>query len=149
MCPDSCIAYTGPYGDLDSCPRCHISRYHPDSRRARKRFSTVPIGPVIQAFYGSHEIAEQMHYLERKLAENLEAARLGERGLPMYDDTACGRDLLDAWNTGRFRRSDVALQLSIDGVQLRPDQPSEAWVFIWVIHNLPPDVRYKKAFVIP
>ncbi|KAH9022586.1 hypothetical protein EDB84DRAFT_1274524 [Lactarius hengduanensis] len=51
MCPDSCIAYTGPYGDLDSCPRCHASRYHPDSRRARKRFSTVPIGPVIQAFY--------------------------------------------------------------------------------------------------
>ncbi|KAH8981090.1 hypothetical protein EDB86DRAFT_2779332, partial [Lactarius hatsudake] len=66
----------------------------------QKYFSTVPIGPVIQAFYGSHEIAEQMHYLERKLAENLGAVRLGKRGLPMYDDTAYGRDLLDAWNTG-------------------------------------------------
>ena len=41
------------------------------------------------------------------------------------------------------------MQISIDGAQLRPDQPSEAWVFIWVFHNLPPELRYKKRFVIP
>ncbi len=41
------------------------------------------------------------------------------------------------------------MQISIDGTQLRPDQPSEAWVFIWVFHNLPPELRYKKQFVIP
>ena len=32
---------------------------------------------------------------------------------------------------------------------IHPDQPSEAWVFIWIIHNLPPDMCYTKAFVIP
>ena len=89
-----------------------------------------------------------MHYLERRLAQNVEYVRThGE--LPKYDDTACGQELLDAWNSGSFGRSDIALQFSIDGAQLRPDQPSEAWVFIWVIHNLPPSMRYKKDFVVP
>jgi hypothetical protein len=149
MCPDSCIAYTGPYGELDRCPHCHTTCYFPDSHKPRKRFATVPIGPVIQAFYGSHETAEQMHYLERKLAENTEKANLNGGKLLVYNDTACSRDLLDAWNTGQFRKHDIALQLSIDRAQLRANQASEAWVFIWVIHNLPPDMCYKKAFVIP
>jgi hypothetical protein len=35
----------------------------------------------------------------------------------------------------------MALQISIDGAQLCSNQPSEAWVFIWVC--------YKKCFVIP
>ena len=43
----------------------------------------------------------------------------------------------------------MALQFSIDSVQLRADRPSEAWFFIWVIHNLPPTMQYKKAYVIP
>jgi hypothetical protein len=67
----------------------------------------------------------------------------------VYNDTVCGQELLDVWSDGRFKKSDVALQFSIDGAQLRPDQASEAWVFIWVIHNLPPDMRYTKAFIIP
>jgi hypothetical protein len=109
---------------------------------------TIPIGPVIQALYGSREIAEHMHYLERRLAQNMEYVRVHGR-LNKYDNTACGQELVDAWNSGTFGRSDIALQFSIDGAQLQPDQPSEAWVFIWVIHNLPPSMRYKKDFIIP
>jgi hypothetical protein len=149
LCPESCIAYTGPYEDLDKCPRCYTTWYRPGSQKPWKRFTTVPIGPVLQAFYGSHEIADQMHYLEHKLAENMNKVRLGGGKLSAYDDTACGRELLDAWHAGQFKKADIALQLSIDGAQLWPDHPSEVWVFIWVIHNLPPDLRYKKAFVIP
>lgn len=149
MCPESCIAYTGPYGELDKCPECQTTRYHPETEKPRKQFSTVPIGPVIQAFYGSPEIAKQMHYLEQKLSENLETATLNGGTLPVYNDTTCGSNILTAWKTGTLRKSDIALQLSIDGAQLRRDQPSEAWVFIWIIHNLPPHMRYKKVFVIP
>jgi hypothetical protein len=67
----------------------------------------------------------------------------------MYDHTACGQELLDAWCDGCFKKGDIALQFSIDGAQLRHDQQSEAWFFIWVIHNLPPELCYKKTFVIP
>jgi hypothetical protein len=111
-------------------------------------FATVPIGPVIQALYGSHDTADHMHYLERMLAQNTDYVQT-HGGLPAYDDTACGQELLDAWNSGSFGRSDIALQFSIDGAHLRPDQPSEASVFIWVIYNLPPSMWYKKDFVIP
>jgi hypothetical protein len=54
----------------------------------------VPIGPVIQAFYGSRDIAEHMHYLERRLAANVEAVRLNGNKLDKYDDTSCGQELL-------------------------------------------------------
>ena len=149
MCPNTCVAYTGPYSDLDTCPRCPMSRYHPETTTPRRRFTTVPIGPIIQAFYGSREMAEHMHYLERSLSVNADRARRAGGRLEKYDDITCGNDILSAWDTGALRKSDVALQLSIDGAQLRADQPSEAWVFIWIIHNLPPSLRYKKRFVIP
>ena len=150
MCINSCVAYTGPYSDLESCPRCSEPRYTPGrTKKSRKRFSTIPIGPIIQAFYGSRQVAQSMHYLEKRLAELLTAVTGVSGRILVYDDTACGRELLDAWNNGRFGKSDIALQFSIDGAQLRSDQQSEAWVFIWVVHNLPPGMRYKKAFVIP
>jgi hypothetical protein len=149
MCARSCVAYTGPHAELASCPRCSSPRYIPGTTKAHKRFSTIPIGPIIQALYGSRETAEHMHYLEKKLAENLRIAQTSGGTFDVYDDTACGQELLDAWEDGHFTKTDVALQFSIDGATLRRDKPSDAWVFIWVIHNLPPEMRYTKAFVIP
>ena len=148
-CTNSCIAYTEPYSDLESCPRCSKPRYFPGSTKPQKQFSTVPIGPVVQAFYASSELSRYMHYLEKTLAVNLETATNNLGLLDVYNNTTCGQELLDAWHDGCFRRNDIALQFSIDGAQLRRNQQSEAWVFIWVIHNLPPELRYKKAFVIP
>ena len=69
--------------------------------------------------------------------------------LDKYDDTACSQELLDAWHSGSLGQSDIALQFSIDSAQLQSGLQSEAWVFIWVVHNLPPSMQYKKDFVIP
>ena len=99
--------------------------------------------------YGSIEIARSMHYLEQTLADNVESIRRNGGYLDIYDDTASGQALLDAWTAGSLKKSDIALQFSIDGAQLRADRASEVWFFIWVIHNLPPNMRYKKSFVIP
>ena len=149
MCTNSCLAFTGPQESLDACSRCKEPRYCSGTTKPRKRFTTIPIGPILQAMYSSREIASCMHYLERKLAENVEHARPNGGILDTYDDTASGQALIDAWCDGSLRQGDVALQFSIDGAQLCADRPSEAWFFIWVIHNLPPNMRYKKAFVIP
>ena len=150
MCPNSCVAYTGPYDDkLGCCPQCTTPRHFPGTTRPQKWFSTIPIRPIIQPLYGSCELAEHMHYLKRKLAKNLAYVRAHGGRLSRYNDTACGRDLLAAWDSESFGCSDIALQFFIDGAQLRPDQPSEAWVFLWVIHNLPLSMQYKKDFVIP
>ena len=45
-----------------------------------------------------------MHYLEKKLAKNLEHARNNSHQLNVYDDTACGQALLDAWGSGVFKK---------------------------------------------
>ena len=149
MCTNLCVAYTGPYSDLESCPRCSEPCYVPRSTKPQKQFSTIPIGLVVQAFYASSELSQHMHYLKKTLAVNLETASNNLGLLDIYNDTTCGQELLHAWHDGCFRRNDIALQFSIDGAQLRHDQQSEAWVFIWVIHNLPPELCYKKAFIIP
>ena len=71
-----------------------------------------------------------MHYMERKLVENLAYVHSNSRQLDVLDDTASGQALIDAWGSGVFKKLDITLQLSIDGAQLRPDQPSNTWVFI-------------------
>ncbi len=149
MCINSYMAYTGPYNELDTCPRCSASQYFPETLTACKRFTMVPIGPVIQSFYASRDMAKHMHYLETRLDRNLNYIRCHNNQLDIYDDIACGQELLDVWSSGAFCKSDIALQISIDSAQLRADCASEAWVFVWVIHNLPPNLHYKKHFVIP
>jgi hypothetical protein len=149
MCVNSCLAFTGPCKNLEACAHCNKARYFPGTTPPQKRFTTIPIGPVIQAMYSSCNIANSMHYLERKLVDNLEHVRLNRGMLDSYNDTASGQALIDAWGSGDLKRGDVALQFSIDSAQLCADKPSEAWFFIWVFHNLPPNMRYKKSFMIP
>jgi len=149
MCINTCHAFTGPYADLDKCPTCLTSCHHPETGKAQRQFTTVPIGPVLQAFYGSSETACHMHYLERKLGDNTTYVKNHNGAIEEYNDTSCSKDLLDAWAAGKFTKDDIALQISIDSAQLYRDKESDLWIFIWIVHNLPPDFHYKKSFVIP
>jgi len=58
MCVNSCLAYTGPFSELSTCPYCNEPRYEaPPSESHRRKnvhiprqqFHTIPIGPQIQA----------------------------------------------------------------------------------------------------
>ena len=62
MCTNSCVAFTRPYSELDCCPRCSEPRHFPGSTKPQKQFSTVPISPVVQAFYASSELSQHMCY---------------------------------------------------------------------------------------
>jgi hypothetical protein len=148
MCPSSCAAFTGTYSSLDACPYCNAPRYDANGR-PRRQFTTIPIGPVLQAFYGSPQTAAEMHYLEKRLTEISEYLRTHDGQMEYYDDTVCSYDLLQAWASGQFTKDDITLQLSIDGAQLYRDKASDCWMFIWIIHNFRPGLRYTKSFVIP
>lgn len=62
MCPNSCIAYTGPFEDLKECPMCRESRYdlvqlqlsHGRKKVPRQHFYTMPLGPQLQALWQTH-----------------------------------------------------------------------------------------------
>ncbi|KAL0960636.1 hypothetical protein HGRIS_005665 [Hohenbuehelia grisea] len=61
MCVNTCIAFTGPFSELDTCNHCSQPRY--DSKGApRRRFSTLPIGPQLQAQWASPKGAQNMRY---------------------------------------------------------------------------------------
>ena len=102
MCTNSCVAYTGPYSNLENCPCCAELRYIAGSTKPQKQFLMIPIGPVIQVFYSSSTISKQMHYLANRLADNVDMAFNSHSLLDIYDDTACGQELLDAWHTGCY-----------------------------------------------
>lgn len=149
MCQHTCVGFTGPLIDCENCPICGADRYRPDTREPCRQFVTIPLGPVIQAFYASPETAEKMHYRERKTAEILNYARTHDGKLEAYNDTTCGRDYLNAVETGNINKDDILVQFSLDGAQLYRDKESDCWIFVYIIHNLPPEVRYQKKFVIP
>jgi len=49
MCINSCLAYTGPYKDLQTCPECGECRFDPFSKKPRQQLHTIPLGPQLQA----------------------------------------------------------------------------------------------------
>ena len=51
MCPESCTAFTGPYDKLTECPVCSSPHYHAETEDPQQQFTTIPLGPVIQAMY--------------------------------------------------------------------------------------------------
>src|SRR6267142_6705508 len=71
MCINSCIAYTGPFLELDACPLCSEPQYDhyrssEEQRVPQQKFHTIPIGSQIQALYRSPESASHTSYLHKE-----------------------------------------------------------------------------------
>jgi len=74
MCVNSCLAYTGPFLELESCPICSEPQYdqfqfqtsNRKDRTPRQEFHTIPIELQIQALYRALETAMHVHYLHEE-----------------------------------------------------------------------------------
>jgi hypothetical protein len=87
----------------------------------------------------------------RKYTENLInelEANNGIRKSP-YRDFFDGTDYLEHYINGNIASGDMVLLLSMDGAQLYRNKVSECWMYIWVILDHSPDVRYKKQHILP
>ena len=149
MCIDTCAAFMGPYSLLDACPKCSKPQYHPGTRNLQQQFLIIPIGLVIQALYLSEGTTDDMHYLECIMEKILKDIKQNGGKVKQYDNTACGMHNLHAWQIGQIKKGNVLLQISLDSAQLYRDKESDCWIFIYIIHNLSPDLHYRKWFVIP
>jgi hypothetical protein len=154
MCFESCVAFSGPFSELRACPECSTPRYETVRRGnklvtvPRKQALTIPVGPQIQAQYRSPEGAWNMAHRRRAMGTLL--ARLRDGGsIDVYDDVYCSSILLEAAKRGTLMPDDVVLMLSIDGAQLYQSKQSDCWIYIWVLLDLAPDLRYKKKYVLP
>ncbi|KAL1679952.1 hypothetical protein EV122DRAFT_169375, partial [Schizophyllum commune] len=136
MCVKSCVAFTGPFASLDNCPTCGRARYEAghSTKVARKQFSTILLGPQLQALWRTPEGAKSLEYrrlcTERVLADL--DANGGEKTTP-YTDFFHGEDYLQAIEEDRIKDEDMVLMLSIDGAQLYRNKQSDCWMYIWVI----------------
>ena len=125
MCVKSCIAYTGPFLDLDACPLCSEPRYdqfHYQISSGQEKvpcqeFHTIPIGPQLQALYRSPESASHTHYLHNEMSCII-ACLDQTGGLDEYSDVLHGTDLIGVFQDGRINEDDIILIFLIDGAQL-------------------------------
>jgi len=151
MCTQSCIAYTGPFLDLEACPVCSEPCYDQFQLQASGRkervpcqeYHTIPIGPQIQVLYRDRESSTHGQYLcrerERVLSEIKEHGVLGE-----YSDVLHGLDMIKAFQDELITGDDIVLLFSINGAQLYAQKSLACWIYIWVLLNLEPSRCYKK-----
>ena len=159
MCPQTqCHAFTGPYSALDRCYMCNASRWNEQRLQGSNgrvkvpalQFTTIPLGPQLQARTRNPESAREMRYLwERTQSVLDEIRRSGGGAIPVVDDVAMGWDYLGAVLDGDIGEHDIVLMISLDGAQLYDSKESDCWMYIWVLLNLAPDKRYHKLNVLP
>ncbi|KIK20255.1 hypothetical protein PISMIDRAFT_106150, partial [Pisolithus microcarpus 441] len=154
MCQNTCIAYTGPFSDLEACPMCGMSHWkeerlqgtHGRSKVVAQMFTTIPIGPQLQALYCNKDSAIDMDYLCRHTEGVLWQIR--ETGsIPVINDISMGWDYLGAILDGDIKSHDIVLMVSLDGAQLYDSKESDCWIYIWIIVNLPLDKWYCKLHI--
>lgn len=97
MCPNSCMAYTGPFSEHETCPCCKEARYDPITRVPGQWFSTIPIGPQIQARKRQRQSADNMDYFTTRLKSILAQCEAGS-SIEVFDDIVCGNDVL-GWSS--------------------------------------------------
>ncbi|EDR02847.1 uncharacterized protein LACBIDRAFT_307986 [Laccaria bicolor S238N-H82] len=90
-----------------------------------------------------------MGHRKRRTQEILEELQANGGRIKVFDDIYHGEAYLSAVNRGDIGDNDIVLMFSMDGVQLYQDKTSDCWIYIWVIYDLSPDLRYKKKYVIP
>ncbi|KAF8238500.1 hypothetical protein L208DRAFT_1169395, partial [Tricholoma matsutake] len=152
MCQNSCIAFTGPFANLEQCPKCSEARYN-DKKPGKvpyKRFYTIPLGPQLQVQWQTLEGANRMRYRNRK-TEAIHAKFNQNPGKPIdtYEDIYDGYQYLEAVRSGLIKEDDTLVLFSLDGAQLYREKNSDCYFFVWIILNLSPDIRCKKTYILP
>src|SRR6266704_5251237 len=152
MCPNSCIAYTGPFATLDGCPntKCQLPRYEnvKGKKQARKQFSTIPLGPMLQALWRTPGGADRMQYWNSKTNKIMQQLNHNHGVIPIYEDIFHGLEYINAVHAGKINPDDTLIFFSLDRAQLYCDKQSDCVFAIWVILNLSPDICYKKKYVL-
>ena len=152
LCINSCMAFTGPHKDLDTCLECSQPRYDPallhssdgKIKKPRQSVTTIPIGPQIQALWSHRLSAEKMGY-RQQVTDIL----LNQPESPDFlTDYTEGQDYL-VNVAPHLKPHDTVLMFSADGAQLYRNKKSDCWMYIWVVYDLAPGDRYKKRYILP
>lgn len=136
-CYNNCIAFTGKYANDDKCPYCKEMRFATPSR-ARKQFMYVPLLDRLRLQYRNASRAQVLSNYRHSFTE--EDSRTKSRDF--FDG-----DLYHGFHRnelGLFQdRRDIALQMTLDGVQVTNQRNHEVTPVVLINLNLPPEERVK------
>ncbi|KAF8548237.1 hypothetical protein OG21DRAFT_1423449, partial [Imleria badia] len=158
MWVNSCVGFMGPFADFQHCPECGDSRWDPDKfkesqgmvKSSQKQFSTILLGPQLQAAFRDPTKAREMRYQQEYMQKVFEQlSRVPEHTQDIYNDFFNGTNYLKAVMAGDIKDKDILIMFSIDGMQLYQNKASNCWMSIWVVFNRSPDIQYKKEYVLP
>ena len=68
--------------------------------------------------------------------------------LAEYCDVWDSSNFLEGVKNGHINEHDPVLMFFIDGVQLYHNKGSDCWIYLWVLLDRSPDLRYKKKYVL-
>lgn len=146
-CVNSCVAFTGPYENLESCPVCATHRYkvnknRPDQRVPRRTFLYIPLIPRLVNMYRDKETARLLRYRAHRRHRPGAYADIFDGQL--YRDLLGKRvringETLD--DTYFSSPTDVALGLSTDGFGPFKSRSHQCWPLVLFNYNLNPKIR--------
>lgn len=164
ICPRSCIAYTGEFKDLTSCPfvrdrerqPCGQARYKATTTRRsgpspRAQMMSLPVMATIKAMYSNFESATMLRHRDKCLQSvlHLTATASGQNKRTYSDFGDSDVHLFQYSERNLFTGSrDIALVVSSDGAQLTMKKASDTWLLIIILLNLPPEIRNQGGSVI-
>jgi hypothetical protein len=155
MCINSCAGFTGSFEHLTHCPICNKFCFesipYEQSDGAIKipwqTFSTILLGPQLQALWQSQETAKVLQYRVRHTHEIIEAMEANNGIISMCDDVFCGSEYIEVFQAGHSSDHDTTLLLSLNGAKLYEMKVLECWIYIWIIYDFDPQLCYKKKIV--
>ena len=147
MCPNSCIAYTGQYRDLEKCPFhikslgvnkiCDSPRYKyglSETKKPRAQVQILPVMSTIRAMFHNADTAKLLRHRDSCLQQALHLVGTTLQTYSDYGDSnmhAMQHNDMGLFNDPR----DIAFALSTDGAQLTMKKHSNTWLLILIILN--------------
>ncbi|KAJ3545130.1 hypothetical protein NMY22_g2553 [Coprinellus aureogranulatus] len=152
MCPNSCLAFTGPFTNHSACPMCGAERYLETStgkRVPRKSMTTLPLGMHLAALKKDPQSCKDLLHGFQETERILEEREEQEPKDYVYNDIFSGSDFQEFAERVELTEDDFVVGLSLDGAQLYQNKTSDTWIGVWTVYNYSPKQRYKRKHILP
>jgi len=113
MCINLCLAYTGPFIELEHCPTCGEPHFDQakllasggKSKVPQQEFHTIPLSPQLQVLW---QDPDKLKYWDWQTQEAFEELEQNNGFLDSYDDFLHGSTYLQAVADGKIMKDDMA-----------------------------------------
>ena len=150
-CINSCICYTGPYADLDECPKCKTSRLN-ESGQERRTFSYMPLIPRLRALMSNRTYAARLQYRADEHAKACKPGTTTDVFDGLHYRSLLGERVVVGGQTYPHKyfsdHRDIALGFATDGFAPFKKRKHTAWILLIFNYNLPPEQRFQKDNII-